>query len=404
MNLRKKYFLLLLSFPLLGYSQESIPGKFIICHGSNTNNSTHTIPNEYTNASRKSNTGKSSNFEITYTGFSEEAKKAFQYAIETWQSELHSDVTIRLGATWTSLENNFLATTRPTKLYRGFEDAVQPTIWYPVALAEKIAGRDLNEKDANDIEISINGKINWYYGTDGNTTPGHIDLVSVVLHEIAHGIGFSSSSAVTSDKGSLRDENYLNIYDVLIENNQYKRLSSYPDPSATLKDQFTNNRLHLYSPTTIAAGGIHPKIFAPNFFIAGTSISHLDESEYPEGDSNSLMSPYFSMGESIHTLGTILSTILNDLGWGDSAKNNPEVIPYPNPSSGIFDVLINMPITVNEVDITIFDLTGREVLHNTIPIALPNSKIDLSACASGVYTLIVSSTGTRVAKKIIVMK
>src|SRR5690625_6083781 len=43
-----------------------------------------------------------------------------------------------------------------------------------------------------DIRVNINCSFNdWYFGRDGNPPFGKIDFVTVVLHEIGHGIGFS---------------------------------------------------------------------------------------------------------------------------------------------------------------------------------------------------------------------
>ena len=59
------------------------------------------------------------------------------------------------------------------------------------ALADAIAGRDTYAGRV-DLTASFNSndKVNWYYGTDGNTPSGQFDFVTVVLHELGHGLGF----------------------------------------------------------------------------------------------------------------------------------------------------------------------------------------------------------------------
>lgn len=37
----------------------------------------------------------------------------------------------------------------------------------------------------------FNSNTNWYYGIDGNPPSTKYDLISTVLHEIGHGLGFS---------------------------------------------------------------------------------------------------------------------------------------------------------------------------------------------------------------------
>ena len=54
---------------------------------------------------------------------------------------------------------------------------------------------DVGEQD---IITSFNSHaaVDWYFGTDGNTPSRRRDFVSVVLHEIGHGLGFISFATV----------------------------------------------------------------------------------------------------------------------------------------------------------------------------------------------------------------
>ena len=68
--------------------------------------------------------------------------------------------------------------------------------WYPVALANALAGSDI-DPGGDDIDATFNSSIGttcpfpsvWYYGLDGNAG-SNIDFVSVLLHELGHGLGF----------------------------------------------------------------------------------------------------------------------------------------------------------------------------------------------------------------------
>ena len=42
----------------------------------------------------------------------------------------------------------------------------------------------------------------WYYGTDGNPGPSQVDLESVVLHELGHGLGFVGTFDVPDPNGT----------------------------------------------------------------------------------------------------------------------------------------------------------------------------------------------------------
>ncbi len=62
--------------------------------------------------------------------------------------------------------------------------------WYVQALANKLAGQDL-DPDTSDINATFSSTFtNWYFGLDANPPVGQFDFVTVVLHEITHGLGF----------------------------------------------------------------------------------------------------------------------------------------------------------------------------------------------------------------------
>ena len=55
-------------------------------------------------------------------------------------------------------------------------------------MANKLSGIDLAPND-DDIVANFNSSFNWYLGTDGNAGM-QFDLMTVVLHELGHGLGF----------------------------------------------------------------------------------------------------------------------------------------------------------------------------------------------------------------------
>ena len=62
--------------------------------------------------------------------------------------------------------------------------------WYHSALADKLAGAELNPGFA-DINAQFSSDFNFYLGLDNNHGALN-DLVVVVLHELGHGLGFSA--------------------------------------------------------------------------------------------------------------------------------------------------------------------------------------------------------------------
>jgi PA domain-containing protein/thrombospondin type 3 repeat protein len=131
---------------------------------------------------------------------------AFQYAADIWASLLDSAVEIRVQASFESLDctadSATLGSTGTIQVVSDFEGAEFPGTWYGTALANRLAGHDLlpgnPNSDADDIRSQFNSDLGkstclsgaeWYYGLDGNHGT-KVDLVTVVLHELAHGLGF----------------------------------------------------------------------------------------------------------------------------------------------------------------------------------------------------------------------
>ncbi len=136
----------------------------------------------------------------------------YQFAADLWDSTLTADVDVRVGASFAALSCNassgVLGSAGPWWIWSDPAFPV-PDVWYHQALANQIAGENLNVTNENpdyvfpdDIEIGSQFNANlgqpnclagsgWYYGLDGNTPAGLINFLDVVMHEISHGLGFS---------------------------------------------------------------------------------------------------------------------------------------------------------------------------------------------------------------------
>ena len=133
----------------------------------------------------------------------------FQAAATIWGNLLVSNVEIRVYARFNpqscDASSAVLGSAGPNEVIRDFSGAELAATWYHVALANRLAGVDLSGD--NDISATFNSSIdnndaclagtNWYYGLDGNEGTD-IELLPVVLHELGHGLGFSTLVSSTS--------------------------------------------------------------------------------------------------------------------------------------------------------------------------------------------------------------
>lgn len=269
----------------------------------------------------KSDAEKKSEIIVTYSLFPANAKAAFEYAVSIWEHIIESDIPIYVEARWRTMDNNILGSAWPSDYYADFEYAPRKNRYYPVSVVEKITKSEITGTSSPDITATFNKDIKWYFGTDGNTPELLYDFVTVVLHEIGHGLGFTGFFFVTGNVGGYGNGNAGDAaaFDILIVNNRNELLTDtaiFKIPSANLYNAFTSNLL--YSDSRVATtnnAGNKPKLYAPSTWNDGSSVYHLNDATYPFTNENSLMTHAIGKGEAVHDPGPITKGILADIGW-----------------------------------------------------------------------------------------
>lgn len=252
---------------------------------------------------------------VDYTGFTPEAQAAFDYAVAIWGSTLNSSVPISIQAEFGPLAPGVLGSAGPATLFRNFINAPVANTYYPVALANALRNLDLDPGDP-DITCSFNSAFNWYFGTDGNCPAGQYDFVTVVLHELCHGLGFVASTNVTNGLGTFGLNGSPVIYDRFLENLANTDIIAFPNNSVSLGNELTGgNVFWLGAEGQAANANSRPELYAPNLYAAGSSISHLEETGFPAGSDNSLMTPFLNAAEAIHDPGPVVYGMFDDMGW-----------------------------------------------------------------------------------------
>jgi hypothetical protein len=159
---------------------------------------------------------------------------AFQFAAEIWGSQLKSAVPIEVLANFLPLPcdatSAVLGAAGSLYILSDF-GAGKPATWYSAALSNKLTKTDL-VPELPDIRAFFNSNlgqpncltgIGWYLGLDNN--PGtQLDLVTVLLHELAHGLGFQSFTDETNgQQAGAPDDPLPSIFDHFLRDEDAKK-------------------------------------------------------------------------------------------------------------------------------------------------------------------------------------
>ncbi|MGB6382342.1 MAG: Ig-like domain-containing protein [Syntrophobacteria bacterium] len=255
----------------------------------------------------------------------EQRLSAFQYAADMWGNLLDSSVAIFVGANFDPLfcdaTSAVLGSAGTNTVHRNFVGAPFSDTWYPAALANSLTGTDL-APTFDDIGATFNSSIGttcpfpnvWYYGLDGNPPEGTIDFVTIVLHELGHGLGFQTlvNLSIGAKFNNFDDTFMLNLEDHTT-GEVYPNMTDNDRVSASIN---TGN-LHWVGTNVIAdSGGLttgrdpsgHVEMYAPNPQEPGSSVSHFSTSLSPD----ELMEPFYTGANQAVGLAEAL---MQDIGW-----------------------------------------------------------------------------------------
>jgi len=259
------------------------------------------------------------------TTLGEQRRIAFEYAAQLWAARLLSPVEIRISATFDPLACNVASTTLgvagPVSVFRDFAGAPRSNTFYPSPLADSLAGMDLAPNE-NDIDATFNSVFGttcpfpaaWYYGLDGLPPSDDSDFVTVVLHELGHGLGFITFVDVdTGARFQNRDDIFLtNLLDnrtgttLDAMTNAQRRSALEATGSLVWNGPLVLDESDLLTDGRDQLGRV--EMYAPAFAQAGSSASHWSDAVEPI----ELMMPFFEAP--LHDVG-LAAPALADMGW-----------------------------------------------------------------------------------------
>lgn len=158
---------------------------------------------------------------------------AFEHAAAIWGATLTSNVAIRIAASFVPLSctasSAVLGSAGANDIFADFPGAPKAATWYPGALASKLAGSDQSAPADPHIVARFNSRLGlfadclpgsgFYLGLD-NQAGAQLDLVTVLLHEMAHGLGFQT---FTDDQSGAEINGIPSVWDYYLVDNRSNR-------------------------------------------------------------------------------------------------------------------------------------------------------------------------------------
>jgi len=269
-----------------------------------------------------------SNFKVDFTTTPAIYHAAINAAVDVWSQNFVSQVPVKVKVYWGRQSSPaILASAAPGKFHTNFKNIPDNDLWYASALADAIAGEDI-EPTIEEVTIRINSTNApmLYLGTDGNCPSNKYDLVSMILHEMGHGLGFLSNADYDDlyGYGSIQQPTPYDAYAQLPDG---RRLMDLDSPSLELGQAMTQPLVWSGANGIRANNGIKPLLYTPKEYEGGSSVSHLDENTFANSPRDAVMTPNLKMGEVFHLPGPLLIAMFEDL-----MAKPPVGIPFGIPS------------------------------------------------------------------------
>lgn len=277
-----------------------------------------------------------------------------------WSAALEVLVPIEVDVTMEPMAPGMLGAAGPVRAFYGQPSFPARDVLYPAALANQLAGRDLDPGVA-DIAMELSSSMTWDRSIDGST-PTAQSMLSVAVHELGHGVGHTSWVRSTTSGWAvnyLRDGLTLATpYDRLVATSTGTPITSLGDAAVTAA--VTAPLRWNGSRGRTANGGIHPALYSPATFEVGSSVGHLDEATFR----SEVMTPFLGPREVHTTVPPITRAMLVDIGWTLQSATTTTTTTTSTPTSTSTGTAPTAPLTAAQrstafVQAVVQDFLGR---------------------------------------------
>ena len=319
----------------------------------------------------------------------EQRLNVFERAAEILNASLDVTAPVKVQAAFNSMSCNSREGELGYAGPEGIEYSLEGQSAIPHALYNQLVGEDV-DPDTSEIYARFNSSIdnndnclsdtNWYYGFDA--PEGYdISLLTVVLHEITHGLGFLSFFPQDGGFGALWNDGFNNLTELY---DPFSRNLLNAETGEYLIDQAKNDRYlslrntsnlvwdgsYVNSKATNLTEGVnndHVQIYAPASYERGSSTSHFDTALSP----NELMEPTYAEFED--NAGLALEALF-DIGWQPNPDNLPNYAP-------VLDAI--GALALDEDSSLAVDLSGSDLNGDPLVYSLANVDSNIGAVLDG---------------------
>jgi len=273
------------------------------------------------------------------TTLGQQRLNVFMAAAAYWSNRLTSPVTItvqaRMDPLTCSTTSGVLGSAGAADFVAGFPNAPRADTWYASALANALAGSDL-DTSSPEIVAQFNSRVgtdsscltgfSWWYGLGGAAPANTQSFYDTVVHELAHGLGFLT--VVNLSSGALA-QGLQDDFMLFLEDHGTGKTWPQMSNAERRASAVNSGALHWTGPAVVAASsalsaGRHPsghvQMYAPSTLRQGSSVSHWDTALAPD----EIEEPFATAAPS-----DLLTTqLLRDLGWTLQSAEPP---PSPGP-------------------------------------------------------------------------
>lgn len=284
----------------------------------------------------------------------------FNFAAGIWGAFLDSSVATNVNSQFNTLtpctpSGGVLGSAGTVNIFRDFSNAPLSGTWYHAALRNKLAGNDgsanpeINATFNSDVDTGCLGAgTRFYYGLNNSTPPGTVNLLVVLLHEMGHGLGFSSF--VNSSTGAFNG-GFPDVYSTFMFDRTTSTFwNAMTDAQRQASAINTNNVLWDGPNVRLASGSLvtcrdagtgRVELFTPNPVQSGSSVSHFNSTCSP----NLLMEPAINSGLPLDL--DLTRQQMRDIGWyrDTTADMTPDTITNVQPSGTTITVGSNINVT-----------------------------------------------------------